>query len=152
MDRQWFRATFSYESLYDVGNEQGDWNKLVGIATNPLNHADNTAFVAWRYFNNQIEIVPYYNINGTNNFTNDYSKILTSGKINNDKNFSFTVQCSISFLTGEITYGTKNACKVDTIPMLLQNKFKKWKSSRVQPYFGGNSVPNKDVKINIEWL
>lgn len=52
---------FTEESKYTTKNpeDQGDWNKLTGIASLPFNSQKSSHMWAWRYFNGNFEIAPY---------------------------------------------------------------------------------------------
>lgn len=156
IDEVRFDAEFTNDSLYDVGIEQSDWNKLQGIVCNPFNHADNTAFIGWRFYNGKFEIAPYYNINKANVMINydDKSSFISSDLIDITKPFRFRVRCVISFKTNKITISTYDykSQVITVIPQELVSKFKIWKSVRNQPYFGGNAKPKNDVLIKITYL
>lgn len=133
-------ARFSTLSEYDIeGVDQGDWNKLAGIAYGLRPHY-NTALIGWRYNEekNLFEVAPYYNVKGkiVQPRPEDILE-LKAGDL-----FSFTIN-----KYGIDIFSHKGGVTIRK-PSPVQHTLLNY---RVVHYFGGNSPAPSDVSVNINW-
>lgn len=126
---------FTSESKYNLGTEdQYDWNKLVGYSQNPFVPNENAMMIAWRYIpsRDEFQLCPYFNIKGKNVYDDAY--IL---RVKDNQTFYFEVSNRVFIST------TGDYVEIQ------QPKSLKFLWYRIQAWFGGTSVPNKDISYQI---
>ncbi len=133
---------FTEESKYITKNstDQGDWNKLTGIASLPFNSQKSSHMWAWRYYNNEFQIAPYsHKHNG--------DKILPVPE--NIKvipiDTKFVVEMRIVPYGVFFTHYTHDSLTpgwLETNYLLPRDSYR-----IITSWFGGTSLPKKIVKI-----
>lgn len=129
---------FNNTCLYNIGEDQTDINKLIGVRMNLFsNHKDSFRF-GWRYNNKTflLEIFAYYYIDGKIDKIN--SPFLIAIPINKELNLELKfLQNNVEFIANGKSY---------TIKYSGRNKIKYFCS----PYFGGNKKAQQNIQIEIK--
>jgi len=119
-----WEVEFDKSCKYNIGIEQLDWNKLVGV-TNHLNPRKDSIRIAWRYYNGVIQLASYREEN--NKFT-----YLRLGEVK----FGEKAIVELFFSNNFVRATVNGKCTTYLF------KKKKW-MWRLNPYFGGNmSAPH----------
>lgn len=121
--------------------DQGDWNKMVGISFNPLKPDYNAIMIGWRYNRDLdlFQVAPYFNVNGTivnPDKTGSVRNVATYEKIAFYLDYN-VVRLELDFGQNWINF---------KVPPMSKNY---WTSFRIQPWFGGNRPSPKDMHINL---
>lgn len=129
---KWF-AQLNNSCKYDIGEDQLDWNKLVGI-TNHLNPRKDSVRFVWRYDKKKdaFEIGLYKEVDKV---FKSYS--LCTVKVNEIIEMRFTF--SRNFVKASVNNNSL------TLPFLINNFV--W---RLNPYFGGNRTSPHNMKIKLK--
>ena len=129
---KWF-AQLNNSCKYDIGEDQLDWNKLVGI-TNHLNPRKDSVRFVWRYDKKKdvFEIGLYKEVDEV---FKSYS--LCTVKANEIIEMRFTF--SRNFVKASVNNNSL------TLPFLIDNFA--W---RLNPYFGGNRTSPHNMKIKLK--
>lgn len=134
-----YKVSFTPESRYDVGIEQGDWNKLTGLKFNFFKPKENSMMIAWRYYEGKFHLAPYTHINDVFNPNLPYVTLIEHNEYyvqveNNDG--VLTASCYFILDDREITmfsYTFDFGIKKDT-----------WE---IQSWFGGTKLPPKMINF-----
>lgn len=140
--------TFTEDSIYDVGEDQEDWNKLFGITSSPLDSQKASHMWAWRYVNNSIQLAPYSHKPDGERILPPKESILTVP-------FDIPITLKI-FLQSRV--GNEYSTVFEYIYSINKQFYRDFtetpcylkiqKSYRIiTSWFGGNRTPNKIVKI-----
>ncbi|MGY4708209.1 hypothetical protein ACXDF8_01325 [Mycolicibacterium sp. CBM1] len=132
-------AMFTEQSVYDLHSvDQYDWNKLTGISFNLLRPDSNALMVGWRYnvADNDFEVAPYYNVNQARILPDESTEVIA---VPIGESFTFTVD----YAGITLTYGDQTVIK--PIPADLHPN--QWSAFRVQPWFGGTSLPPNSLSL-----
>ncbi|MBF9253814.1 hypothetical protein I2I11_10960 [Pontibacter sp. 172403-2] len=130
-----FEVTFDSSAVYTTTDpvNQGDINKLYGVADCGTTHQTNSARFGWRWYNNQLEIHAYTYLN----------KIRMSAYI------------------GTVALGRKSICELElgdqvytfrldsrqvTLPRACSGAGEGY---QLYPYFGGDETAPHDIRITI---
>lgn len=125
-----YRVVFTESCAYNIGNDQGDINKLFGIGYLPHHH-HNSVRIGWNYENNKINIFAYWYEKKVR-----WWKLLEKIDTNTSHTFSIFMQKNAHI----IYYGKKSYAinvKSNCVGYLLG------------PYFGGNRTAPHDIEIDI---
>ena len=130
--------TFTESCKYNHNNaDQGDWNKLTGIAFNLLNARANSIMCGWRYNvdTNLFELCAYYHVNSS---FNPPAQALISVEVNEPFIIEFSFDKNQKTATMKVTY--KGLTVSDTKP------FEKFGINRpINTWFGGNLPTPHDM-------
>jgi hypothetical protein len=133
-----FEAEFDSSCIYVLkGNDKYDINKLYGLSTSYHHHKNSCRF-GWRCINGKdIEILAYTYVNSARMD----SEVLGTVKPN-EKFYA-----SIRIEKDKYVYNFNNE-KIIEVDNTYGRKW--WLKYRLYPYFGGNKVSPKDMKIKIK--
>ncbi len=135
---------FTEESKYQTKNpeDQGDWNKLTGIASLPFNSQKSSHMWAWRYYNNEFQIAPY-----SHKHNGDKILPISANIFVIPVNTRFVIEIAIppqgvffSFYAPEINNSGRGW--LETNYLLPRDSYRV-----ITSWFGGTSLPKKTVKI-----
>lgn len=129
-----FQAKFDRSAMYDLGNEnQADWNKLQGFSDCTDHHHKNSARIAWRWFDGNLELGAYTYCNEERTM-----QFLTVADINE------WIMCSIA------KKGDKYHISVDGVCFdAPRENCPDDISYYLGFYFGGDSVAPHTIKVRI---
>ena len=129
------------DATYDVGMpDQYDWNKLCGIKWNYFQPRKDALMVGWRYINNRYELCLYVHRNSSFNPPNE--PLFVTNKL---AKITLSLNKLQKTATLSIIGNDLDSQKSQTINWDLFDKY--W---FIEPWFGGNRVPNKTVAFNLE--
>ncbi|MBC5773469.1 hypothetical protein H8S95_05285 [Pontibacter sp. KCTC 32443] len=133
-----FEATFDASATYKTTTDanQGDINKLYGIADCRTDHHSNSARFGWRWYNNQLEIHAYTYLNKVRQ-----SKMV--GVVDLNKAYTYEIQVQ----DNKYVF-TLNGNAVE-LPRHCNGKAEGY---QLYPYFGGDEVAPHDITIAIREL
>lgn len=134
-----FRVSFDQSCRYDIGAEQGDINKLVGIGYLWSHHKDSARF-GWAYNKDsgKIDIYTYCYISGKR-----VSELFYSCSF--DRSYDFTIEPHFG------SYIFKVKGHVEYIKE-VKHFHTKQINYLLAPYFGGNIKAPHDIKIYMKEL
>lgn len=144
---------FTEESKYETKDpaDQHDWNKLTGLASHLFDSQKSSHMWAWRYYKGNFEVAPYsHNADG--------DKILPDEKqitiIPIDTIFSVQIVTSIPTIPQEDRQVMFTTVYRDTENKVIRytsfqvsRLVEKNKYRVIQSWFGGDSLPQKTVKV-----
>jgi hypothetical protein len=130
---------FNEDAIYRIGNDQGDWNKLIGLGKYRFDHQKASVMVGWRwnpgaaYF----EFIPYIHDEQGKVFKFWEQQPLQI-RVDSDLDVYLT-PTSITLTSGKqrITY------EIPTYARSLSNEL--W--FKITSWFGGNKTPDRKVVI-----
>jgi len=128
-----YRVAFTHSCIYDIGNDQGDINKLFGIGYFPSHHK-NSVRIGWNYetVTGKICLWVYWYKDGRRCW--DYLRSVDIG---------MTYYFKIYIGDGEHTIDVSGRrYTVDTEPQKI--------GYLLQPYFGGNKTAPHDIIIDMQ--
>lgn len=137
-DRLKLEVTFDSSAIYTTTDpaNQGDINKLYGMADCGTLHQTNSARFGWRWYNNQLEIHAYTYLNTKRQST--YIGTVELGKAS---------ICELEF--GDKMYTFWLDGKQVTLPRACSGAGEGY---QLYPYFGGDEVAPHDIRIIIREL
>lgn len=130
---------FNEDAIYHIGNDQGDWNKLMGLGKYRFDHQKASVMVGWRwnpgaaYF----EFIPYMH--------DEQGRVY---KFWEQEPFQIRVDSNldVSLSSTGITLASGKQRQTYVVP-----SYAKFVSNdlcfKITSWFGGNRVPNKRVTI-----
>lgn len=135
---QKFLVVFDSSCIYTskTPSNQADINKLYGFSDNNALHQSYSARWGWRWYNNKLSLQAYVYNKGT--WTYKDIGPIAIGAVNT---------CSIKVQTGSYLFTLNNTIKV-TMPR--SSTTAKGAGYQLYPYFGGDEVAQKEVKIWIK--
>lgn len=138
LDRLKFRALFDSTAIYSTVDpaNQGDINKLYGMADCNSYHHTNSARFGWRWYEEKIEIWAYTYVNGERNST--FVDTVAPG-VFNEYEISFE-ENQYRFRLNDKEVEMSRHCEATA------------EGYRLFPYFGGDETAPHDINIWIEEL
>ncbi|MBB6610308.1 hypothetical protein H7F15_04590 [Pontibacter sp. Tf4] len=133
-----FEATFDASAIYQTTDKanQGDINKLYGLADCRTEHHSNSARFGWRWYNNRLEIHAYSYLNKTRQ-----SELVGVVELNKAYIYEIVLQDNkYIFRLNNATIELPRHC---TGPA---------EGYQLYPYFGGDEVAPHDITIAIREL
>ncbi|HEY4650008.1 MAG TPA: hypothetical protein VIG72_01285, partial [Pontibacter sp.] len=133
-----FEATFDASAIYQTidRSNQGDINKLYGLADCRTDHHSNSARFGWRWYNNQLEIHAYTYLNKVRQ-----SELI--GVVELNKTYTYRID-----LQGNKYIFRLNGTTVE-MPRHCTGLAEGY---QLYPYFGGDEVAPHDISIAIREL
>lgn len=133
---------FTEESKYETKNpnDQGDWNKLTGLASFTFTSQKSSHMWAWRYYNGNFEVAPYsHDSNGNIIFPKEEDIIVVKQDV------IFQVDILILHVNETMFFFKQ----VSTIREFIKRNYLIPKNNYriITTWFGGTSLPKKIVKI-----
>lgn len=140
LTEQKFSVVFDSSCVYTSTTpaNQADINKLYGFSDNNGLHQSYSARWGWRWYNNKLSLQAYVYNKGS--WTYSDIGTIAIGTVNT---------CSIKVQKGSYLFTLNNTIKV-TVPRAATTT--KGAGYQLYPYFGGDEVAKKDVKIWIKPL
>lgn len=130
-----YRVAFTESCRYDIGNDQGDINKLFGIGYFPHHH-DNSVRIGWNYdiVSGKINVFAYWYVEGSREW-----QYLRSVEIGQPYYFKMYIDGNNHRIdaAGRIYHVDVNATKIAYL---------------LRPYFGGNRTAPHTMIIDLERL
>ena len=131
-----FFAKFDQSAVYQTidPSNQADLNKLYGFSDCNSPHHENSARLAWRWFQDRLEIHAYVYINGTRE-----SQYLGEAQIGKEFRYGISIVGNrYVFVMGDSEISLGRGCS-DTGSIKY----------RLYPYFGGDEVAPHDIRVLI---
>lgn len=130
-----FDATFDTSAIYRTQNEanQGDINKLYGVADCRTDHHTNSARFGWRWYNDQLEIHAY-------TYQNKVRQSKLVGVVELNKTYTYDLKLE------EHKYVFSLNGTTVTLPRHCSGPAEGY---QLYPYFGGDEVAPHDITIAI---
>lgn len=138
VDQLKFKALFDSTAIYNTIDpaNQGDINKLYGVADCNSYHHTNSARFGWRWYENKMEIWAYTYVNGERNYA--LVDTVSLGSFN---------EYEISFQENKYLFRLND--KEVEMPRHCEATAEGYK---LFPYFGGDETAPHDISIWIEEL
>ena len=133
-----FKVLFDSSAVYQTeeSQNQGDINKLYGMADCSSMHQKNSARFGWRWYENALEIWAYAYVSG-------------SRKMSFIKNVRLNTTSTYELLFTDSTYTFKVD---DSVVSLPRNCGEQARGYKLYPYFGGDEPAPHDIRILIQDL
>lgn len=134
-----FNAIFDSSCIYSTVDpkNQADVNKLYGFSDCGTHHLVNSARIGWRWYNNQLQIMPFVHLGGE--FTvGPVLAVLPIGAVAN---------CRITCLPGKYEFEVNG--NITQMDRGCSGNYTRYK---LYPYFGGTETAPRDIKIMIQEL
>lgn len=138
IDHLRFSVVFDSTAIYQttLPENQGDINKLYGVADCGSEHHTNSARFGWRWYNGKLELHAYTYLNKERKSA--YIGSITIGEL---------AVCEISMENRKYTFSVNG--KSVTLPRACKGTGEGY---LLYPYFGGNEPAPHDVTITIQEL
>lgn len=134
-----FRARFDSSAVYQTQERQnqGDLNKLYGMADCGSMHQKNSARFGWRWYEGALEIWAYAYINGDRKMS-----FIKAVQLNTSSSYELQfTDSTYNFTVDETTVSFPRNCSE-----------KQARGYKLYPYFGGDETAPHEIRIHIQEL
>jgi hypothetical protein len=132
-----FNVIFNKSCTYDIGDDQSDWNKLIGFSDCNDCHHENSVRIGWRWYQGKMQVCGYYYNNGERCWTEAidvalHSEIYCGLRLEPD-HYIVVIEDQVMIIP------RTNSCETGVYYKLF-------------PYFGGNRTAPHNINILIQEL
>lgn len=147
------RYRFQFKDFdYEIGTDQGDWNKLTGLKSNFFQPLKEAYMVVWRWYEGKLQLAFYHNLDGKF-FLPPEESIITLPTPTTPFEVRMTrggSALSASITTLELV--SPNIGAGPAIFKILKTFYKTWIPRKfptweISFWFGGNRRPDQDISV-----